>query len=62
MKGIIHGKRGWVGGRSVGAAEVTAPAVGESSTHTNGRTDRHIRGAAHGIGCKGWGLRLKYSR
>ena len=26
----------------MGAAEVTALAVGESSTHTNGRTHRHM--------------------
>lgn len=37
MKGSIHGKRGGVGGRSGCGAEVTAAAVGESDTRTDGR-------------------------
>lgn len=60
--GNVHGKRGRVGGRSGCGAEVTAAAVGESDTRTDGRPHCHTRETAHGIGCGGWGERLKYRR
>ena len=41
MKDSIHGKRGRVGGRSGCGTEVTAPAVGESDTRTDGRPHCH---------------------
>lgn len=41
MKDSINGKRGRVGGRSGCGAEVTAPAVGESDTRTDGRPHCH---------------------
>ena len=41
MSGDIHGKRGRVGGRSGCGAEVTAAAVGESDTPTDGRPHCH---------------------
>ena len=52
----VHGKRGRVGGRSGCGAEVTAVAVGESDTRTNGRPHCHTLRTAHGdrlqwVGC-----------
>ena len=42
LKDTIHGKRGGAGGRSGCDTEVTAPAVGESGTRTDGRQPRHM--------------------
>lgn len=64
MKGSIHGKRGGVGGRSGCGAEVTAAAVGESDTRTDGRitpthteiTSRsYLKGAGESVPRRGEG-------
>ena len=61
MKDGINGKRGRVGGRSGCGTEVTAPAVGESDTRTDGRPHCHTPNVVDGYQLQvvGWSADLQ---